>query len=289
MKYKYLARSIFNYFGSKSCPACGSQDVKMMARKFFVTRLFKCENCFLQFRHPKDNESFQFNFYQREYEQNDNITTKLPSDEELIVMKKQNFANKDVSRYSKIFKNLYNHLSTNEISLIDYGSSWGYQSFQFLKEGFDCSSFEISEPRARYGNEKLGLNIKINEAELPKSNHIFFSSHVIEHVPSPKKMITLGMQLLNMGGYFIAESPNGSIEFRERDPKDYNKLWGEVHPNFLTSEFYSHAFNDYPYLITSSPFNDLPQLVEKWDKKSQVKLDLTGAQMVIIARNCKVK
>ncbi|GHB62892.1 class I SAM-dependent methyltransferase [Persicitalea jodogahamensis] len=112
--------------------------------------------------------------------------------------------------WSVVVSILFSNIAPNDISILDYGSSWGYQSFQFLKEGYNCSSYEISKQRAEFGNNKLRLNIQTDEQSLPEFNDIFFSSHVIEHVPSPSKMIKLGTKLLKENGYFIEISPNGS-------------------------------------------------------------------------------
>jgi 2-polyprenyl-3-methyl-5-hydroxy-6-metoxy-1,4-benzoquinol methylase len=192
-----------------------------------------------------------------------------------------NFRNthKNVENFSEIF-----NLLTREknCKLVDYGSSWGYMSFQFKKIGFDVQSFEISKPRAHYGNTNLGLNIQTSVSRLTSGNDIFFSSHVIEHVPSISEMIDVGKSLLSSQGFFIAECPNGSEAFRKKKPFAFNQAWGLVHPSYLSEKFYQHVFRDNPYLILSSPY-DLNQ-VRKWDQKSQVIGDTQGDQLLVIAR-----
>jgi hypothetical protein len=49
-------------------------------------------------------------------------------------------------------------------------------------------------------------------------------------------MIELGLSLLQSGGYFVAESPNGSPSFRVNSPEYFHHLWGEVHPRRMLSE-----------------------------------------------------
>lgn len=283
-KISYLSESTLRFFSDKHCPSCGSDNVKVVDSKFVVTRLFKCQNCLILFRHPKDSSEFNLKFYQKNYSQSDGITTDLPSKQDLEILKANNFKGKNADLYCSIFSELFNGKPTNEIKLVDYGCSWGYQSFQFLKKGFNCSSFDISKPRAEYGNANLGLSIKVEESQLPQANDIFFSSHVIEHVPSPSKMIEFGLQRLQSGGYFIAESPNGSDEFRKKDPTYFHRLWGRVHPNMLTADFYANIFSSVPYLITTSPFENIITELNAWDKKDQKILDLSGPELLVIAK-----
>ena len=43
--------------------------------------------------------------------------------------------------------------------VLDFGCSWGYGTYQLRQAGFDAVGFEVSRPRAKFGREKLGLNI----------------------------------------------------------------------------------------------------------------------------------
>ena len=283
-KISYLTESALRYFSDKHCPSCGGGDVEVVDTKFIVTRLFKCRKCLLLFRHPKDSAEINFKFYQKKYNQSDGITTDLPSQKDLEILKANNFKGKNADLYNAIFSELFKGKPAREIKLIDYGCSWGYQSYQFLKKGFDCSSFEISKPRAEYGNSNLKLSIKTDESQLPSANHIFFSCHVIEHVPSPRKMIEFGLDRLQGGGYFVAESPNGSSPFRRKQPDYFHHLWGKVHPNMLTADFYSHIFSNLPYFITTSPFDNVITELNHWDKKGHKILDLSGSELLVIAK-----
>ncbi len=282
-KISYLAESAVRYFSDKHCPSCGGRDSDIVDTKFFVTRLFQCKKCSLLFRHPKDSTEFNFKFYQKKYNQS-GITTDLPSQEDLEKLKANNFEGKNVAIYNDIFSALFTEKQSNEIRLVDYGCSWGYQSFQFLSKGFDCSSFEISKPRAEYGNSHLGLSIKTDEFQLPLANDIFFSCHVIEHVPSPLNMIEFGLNHLRSGGYFIAESPNGSHPFKKKEPEVFHHLWGQVHPNMLTADFYSSAFAHQPHFITTSPFDNVTTELNKWDRESNVILNLSGRELLVVAK-----
>jgi hypothetical protein len=57
-----------------------------------------------------------------------------------------------------------------------------------------------------------------------------------------------------------------------------------VHPNLISVDFYEHAFASRPFLITSTPFDNLPGELDRWDKKSTRILDLSGPTLLLIAR-----
>lgn len=71
-----------------------------------------------------------------------------------------------------------------------------------------------------------------------------FSSHVIEHVPSPAKAFEYAFKLLRNEGLFVSFTPNGSSAARARNP-NWKKLWGEVHSNFVDEEFLERSFRQF--------------------------------------------
>ncbi|MDE3250600.1 MAG: methyltransferase domain-containing protein [Bacteroidota bacterium] len=221
-------------------------------------------------------------FYQKEYAEKDNITAEVPEPAQLAGLKETKFlkGNKNADRYSQIFQKLLP--GKEKISVLDYGSSWGYISWQLIEKGYDVQSFEISKPRADYGNTHLGLNIVTNEEMLRPDVDIFFSSHVIEHHPSIPSMIQLAKKLLKPGGYFIAVSPNGSKAYRERDPFGFHKAWGKVHPNYLNADFYSSIFSNHSFYLGSSPFNIAG--IAPLASSVKIKDDLSGEELLAIVK-----
>jgi 2-polyprenyl-3-methyl-5-hydroxy-6-metoxy-1,4-benzoquinol methylase len=226
------------------CPNCGSNRFHIKDRKYIVTELRRCENCYLMYRAPSDSEQDNESYYQKEY--TSGSTTTVPSNKDLATLKNENFSsiNHDYSHYIKILESL--GLESKD-RVFDYGCSWGYGSWQFAKNGYDITAYEISQPRASFAREQLGINaLKIlpepdSVGNLAGSFDCFFSSHVIEHVPQPSKVIELAKVLLKPSGYFVAITPNGSDEFRSRTPQAWHKLWGKVHPNLIDDEYWRHA------------------------------------------------
>lgn len=281
-KVKYLLDSAMNYLEPIVCPFCNSSNSTKIDHKYLFTRLFECNNCHLYYRHPIERVSKNEEFYQDDYTESDHITTTLPSSEELDQLIKSGFnnGNKNALRYKDVIVRLFP--DSNHLKIIDYGCSWGYISWQLLSFGFDVVSYEISKPRALYGNKNLGLNILMNENEIRTENDVFFSSHVIEHHPSIKQMISLAKSKLKKGGYFIAISPNGSRDYRTSDPSGFHHGWGKVHPNYLNVDFYKTIFKDIPFYIGSSPF-DL-ETIRSLSDGDQIIGDVSSEELIVIAR-----
>lgn len=243
--------------------------------------MLKCNKCNYYFRHPKDKANFNEKFYQEDYFEH-GITRNIPPPWLLEQYKKNNFKNSEKDYFDKI--EVIKQLPIVEISnIIDFGASWGYASYQFNNAGFNVQSYEISKKMAIYGRELLGIDIKYDLGELKKDNNIFFSAHVLEHIPTISDVIDLAKKLLVENGYFIAFTPNGSIDYRMKSVKNWSHIWGLVHPVMINIDFYKTIFKDNPYLITSSPYELGP--IKNWDGKSQKILRKDGPELLII---CKI-
>jgi hypothetical protein len=280
----YLLDSLLRYGSDQSCPYCGSRFSRPLERKYLVTRLFRCRECDLQYRHPKAQSSACNAFYQDEYVQEDGITTELPDATRLRYLEDTGFGEKNVDHYAALFGRMFPDRQRGDIRIIDYGCSWGYQGHQFRRHGFRYAGLEVSLRRAAFGRQQLGLDIVTTDAELEAGADVFFSSHVIEHLPDPGRLTTLGMDLLRPGGYFVAECPNGSDVRRRREPRLTRKAWGMVHPNLISGEFLARALAGKPWLLTSSPFHDLTGIFDAWDGIGSAVRDLTGSNLLIIAK-----
>jgi SAM-dependent methyltransferase len=242
----------------------------------------ECQNCHLYFRYPVDKKETNAAFYQTEYKEKDKITTDLPDKPMLDRMIREGFqtANKNGDRYLNLFARLFPGVKS--LNIIDYGCSWGYLTYQFKQAGHRVQGYEISEPRADYGRKNLDVEIFSDENRMSGSNHIFFSSHVIEHHPDIRGMIRLAKSLLINGGYFIAFCPNGSPAYRERFPQAFHRAWGKVHPNYLSAGFYEHVFKDNPCYIGSSPIK--PDKIGPLEKQEIQVDDLSGEELFVISR-----
>lgn len=238
-----------------SCPSCGASGGAALDRKWGVTAMRRCSGCGLLFRTPTTSAAENAAFYQEDYEQG--FTTDMPPEQELAKLLKSQFEGED-KNYSGYVKVLRALAVADGAKLFDYGCSWGYGSWQLRQAGYAVDSYEISQPRARYAASHLGVTRVDPQHAVAGSYDVFFSAHVIEHVPSVSAMIDLGMRLLKPGGLFVAFTPNGSMAFRELKPSDWHLMWGLAHPQLLDVEYVTRAFAGKPLLLSSAPLH-LPE------------------------------
>ncbi len=288
-KLDYFATSLWKRLAGVDCdcPNCHSKTFQIKDRKYFVTELRRCEDCRLLYRVPADSKQDNRSFYQKRYASG--FTTKLPDDDALARLMAGNFAETDhgYGYYITVLTSL--GLAPGH-RVFDYGCSWGYGSWQLADVGLDVVAYEISHPRAAFAGEKLGVQVlkelpdPTATGDLAETFDCFFSSHVIEHVPQPSKVIELAGNLLKRGGYFVAFTPNGADDFRSVDPEAWHKFWGKVHPNLIDDEFWKRALGDRPMLLGRSPVDC--SSVSAFHKGESVneRPRLDGGELMCIAR-----
>jgi hypothetical protein len=281
-KIKYLTWSIMNLGSSKNCPSCDSHHIQLIQRKYLFTSLRECSNCKLRFRIPLEKFRNSSKFYQENYNEPDGITTYI-QDKELNG--DLDFGYKLLTFENQIIFYLLNKKPT-ELSILDFGSSWGYQSYQFKKIGYLTSSFEISLPRLNYGNNRLGLNITNNIEKVPIVD-IFYSSHVIEHLENPKLIFDIAVTKTHKNGLVYLKCPNGSEEFKLQHPLIYKQMWGMVHPNFISKEWLEFVLNDLEkiFFVSSSEDNLLMSEIKQWDRTSTFIGPLDSPNLTILFFN----
>lgn len=289
-KIAYLVRSVAATANRERhrCPNCGSQDSRLVERKYVVTMLRRCDACLLMFRAPTDAPDHGDVFYNEDYTQG--FTTDLPSPEALQALIDSRFAGseKDYSRYIRL---LHDAGVQPGARVFDFGCSWGYGSHQFAQAGFDTLSYELSRERGRYGAEKLGVRLVddfdawANTAEAEGSHDVFFSSHVLEHVPSPGSVLRLARRVVKPGGLIVTLTPNGSLAAKVH-PR-WSNQWGDVHPNFLDDVYWNHALQDCPRILGSSPVTldaAAKATLDGSEPETRSVNDLSGSELCCIAR-----
>jgi SAM-dependent methyltransferase len=253
-KLNYLTRCTCRQIDPRrfACPNCGGVHNKIVSRKYVVTSLRRCANCWLQFRAPTDDPAHNSRFYEDEYSAG--FTTEMPSDADLSNLIACDFAGeKSWAYYNAVLK--YLGLGSGA-RVFDFGCSWGYGSFQMIKAGYSVFAFEISPTRRKYAEEKLCVRTIANMDQATTASgwagtfDCFFSSHVLEHVPSPSRVFGFAEALLKRGGIFVSFTPNGSEGGRGSHPA-WDKWWGEVHPNLIDDRFLDHAFRHWPRIAGS--------------------------------------
>jgi len=281
LKYLLLCCRKYIFHNGFACPSCGARLSQIVDRKYFVTALRRCETCRLLFRTPTTTPDENKRFYQEEYVEG--FTTKLPTQEELSALMVAGFKDtqKDYSIYQKILASLG---CVKGASLLDFGCSWGYGSWQLKQYGYEVTGFEISKPRGNYARQYLGVDVHNYLDDLKGPFDIFFSTHVLEHVPSVSETIAFAFKILRPGGLFIAVTPNASESYRRRDPLAWHKAWGLVHPNFLDEVYYNMALKNLPRLMASTPYPLEKLEKSKLTKNGYILNELSGEKLLFVAR-----
>lgn len=266
----------------RSCSACGASNSTEVDQKYLVTSLHRCQECQVLFRIPATTPEENQRYYQVQYQQGG--TTSLPPKEELDALKSRDFAGWVENSYTRFVDLLVALGVTPGRRVLDYGCSWGYGTWVFTQAGFDAVGYDISVPRCAFGIENLGVQLTTSRVELGEGYDVFFSSHVLEHVPSPQEAIRLAFEVLKPNGLFVAVTPNGSSDRRRASPNTWHKAWGMVHPCMIDDIFYNKHFAASPRVIASTPF-PLEQLASIDLKPGVIEtFDLKGEELLLVAR-----
>lgn len=279
-RIKYLYRSLSNMTQKKECPNCSSTGLREIDHKYFITTLYKCNQCGLNHRHPKDSAKWLDQFYQHEYEIDTHMMTDLPSDSEIEKHKSENF--ESLRGYDDYLKILFKE---EAVRIIDYGCSWGYNVYRLNQAGHEAVGYEVSRPRAEFGASKLNISIYHEEEGVPGEQDLLLSSHVIEHLIDLPAFFDYSRSRLKKDGLFMAFCPNGNAEYRKREPETWHGSWGDIYVSLLDLDFAKHAFRNHPYLIMSGDWRFNLDEISSWDGKSQVQGEkLDGKELLIIAK-----
>ncbi|MER8639785.1 class I SAM-dependent methyltransferase [Mesorhizobium sp. M1365] len=271
---------------SNECPNCKGLAYRTLDRKLVVIELRECMRCKLMYRFPADTNDDNYEFYQKQYSQG--FTTDLPDKDTLTELCRSNFAGHEKS-YAGLIELIERLGFGPGARIFDFGSSWGFGSWQFGHRGFDVKAYEISSMRAEFSKRELNVNCETDISILESSDElhgyfdIFFSNHVFEHIPSPRRAIQLARRLAKKGGVFIAVTPNGSLDFRSVAPRAWHHFWGKVHPNLISDLYWKTAFENDPYFIGGLPMEK--REIDNWTLNGgQFLGDRSNAELLCVAR-----
>jgi hypothetical protein len=280
-KVRYLVWAAARWpVADRACPACGSDATRLLRRKHGFTGLYQCATCGLMFRVPKGSLEDDGRFYEADYEQES--TTELPDDDQLEALKQHSFRQigKDYSDYIAVMR----AIGVEPGSVVyDYGSSWGYGSWQFREAGYRVYSYDVARTRVRFGEEKLGCQAVSMPTAVPEPVDCFFASHVIEHLADPNVLWTTALGVLKPGSVVVLAMPNGEPSRARVDRHRYHQLWGRVHPLLLSAASLSWMADRYGFegASYSSPYDV--------DRIRQARPDeLIGDELLFVARRRQI-
>ncbi|MBM3794771.1 MAG: class I SAM-dependent methyltransferase [Acidobacteria bacterium] len=273
--WQYALGGVWRRLGNApACPCCGSGAGVVVDRKWFHS-LIECAGCGILHRYPTERDREMAEFYQQAYDE-PGFASEMPDEATLQQLLATNFKGtpKDFSGQIAILKAL--GLRPGD-RLMDFGASWGYATYQFRQAGFAAEGFELSKPRAAYGR-RLGLDIAVQPPAHGPLFDMVYSCHVLEHVPNPLQTLNQMLAWVRPGGMVVAQTPNGSRDFRAASPAAFHRLWGRVHPFLLTAEFVKRNFGHLPGYVSC---DDRPASVSAWDRQSCRVADTGGSNLFL--------
>jgi 2-polyprenyl-3-methyl-5-hydroxy-6-metoxy-1,4-benzoquinol methylase len=290
-KLRYVRRMLRHRLRGQPrvCPNCGpSSQVSRLQRKKIVVDILQCSKCRLIFRWPLDTLEELDVHYESEFAEAA-PQVRLPDSRELEALLEVDFASMFSDLGPKI--GLLRAVKPRG-RVLDLGCSWGYATYLLRKNGYDAVGFEISRSRAAYGRKHLALPVMDSPAELESlpngSFDVIYSNHVLEHLPSIGKSLTLCARLLRDEGVALHFLPNFTGAAAR------SGLWlkwiGEDHPIAPTVEFFERALpaaGFRRFQFASSPFNE--DVIATITGQSGRRPDLDGYELLIVAQKSGVK
>ena len=261
----------------RSCPACQGQGV-LVRRKFLVLSLMECRSCGLRFRFPKDDATVT-EYYETSYSV-DYPAQQPPTPESLAQITHEGVLNHPANNYANYAKVLKASGLKPGSTVLDFGCSWGYGSWQLREAGFVVYSMEVSKPRADYARNSMGCTMVNDISEIPERVQCFFSAHVIEHLPDPTLIWKEADKALANDGKMIIFCPNGEPR-REAviGRRRYGYLWPQVHPMVITPDFMRSVSGKYGFRVQfySEPY-DLASIADSGEASN-----LLGDELLLVA------
>jgi hypothetical protein len=148
-----------------SCPYCGFDDTRLLQRRRLILDLRRCARCGLMFRWPKDSIGHNRRFYQKAYRQS--MAPKSP-EQQIHPHKLFQHGLLNISGRIALLQTI---MPAGRV--LDYGSSWGYGTYQLQAAGYDAVGYEVSRPRAELARKRLGVPTITDFCELDDQSGTF--------------------------------------------------------------------------------------------------------------------
>jgi 2-polyprenyl-3-methyl-5-hydroxy-6-metoxy-1,4-benzoquinol methylase len=184
----------------------------------FYYNLLECKKCTGIFQEQIPNKSFSFNLYENYISYKESLK------------KKQNF---DIKNYKKYFadatfiEKLIKKKPKN-ISILDFGSGWGFWSKFINACNFKVKSYEISNRRINYLKKNKIFVLK-NLKIIKEKFDFIYADQVFEHLPDPQETIKILGKVLKKKGYILLGFPS-SFLFKYKLKKNYFPSKDCAHP-----------------------------------------------------------
>lgn len=183
-----------------SCDLCGANnsDIELKKNGFDIV---KCKNCGLVYVDPRLDE---------EYIKSEIYNSKFGASAEDVEYEYESDPKEQRERAEKLFKELEKEVEPGAV--LDIGCSNGIILQVAEEMGWRGTGVEISEKKARFAHEELGLDIlngDLMTANLPENEYtLILMIDVLQNLSSPGAAARKAFSLLRPGGRLIAVTPN---------------------------------------------------------------------------------
>jgi 2-polyprenyl-3-methyl-5-hydroxy-6-metoxy-1,4-benzoquinol methylase len=190
-----------------ACDVCGAPQAK--SRPLFKKQglsVNRCQNCGLIYVNPRLREDILWQRYSQDYFQNEYLPVYGEYDEE------RNYA-----VYKGHLLELERYVTRGR--LFEFGAATGFFLAAARRGGWEVAGNELSTFAANYAQERLQIPVVAGRAEdvqaMPASYDAVVLWETIEHVQSPRRVLSKAAELLRPGGVLALSTPNiDSLSFR---------------------------------------------------------------------------
>ena len=187
------------------CNCCGSEKVvELDAYKDY--RHFRCEGCGYE-NFVRHNSAIAADLYENDADYIDDLNV-LTSSDDLILW-----------HHLKAIKFIHSKFQSNATTL-DVGCFNGFFVKKLLSLGYDTQGVDFNKSAIAYGQEKLGLGMRVSTQTLEelfeqgKRFDAITLFEVLEHLPDAKTFLGDVTRLLKDGGVLILSTPNNKMCWR---------------------------------------------------------------------------
>lgn len=173
------------------CVLCGSKDIYHYHTAADNIKIFRCNNCDVQFMNPRYSDEYLADYYSH-------YTKDEPQWEEPLLYCHDYYLSL-VEKYA------------DKGTMLDFGSGKGYMLISAIKRGWKAEGYDVDKEWNDTLSKKLGVEIKSGDflnLEWNMKFDLVTMHHVIEHLKDPGKVVNKINGLLKPGGILFIVLPN---------------------------------------------------------------------------------
>ena len=109
-----------------------------------------------------------------------------------------------------LIKNIFKK-KNEEISVLDFGSGWGFWLSYLKKNNFDTYAFEVSETRINF-LKKNQIKVISDIVDINNRFDFIYSEETFEHISNPKETLINLSKILKEDGIRFSKNNNDAFE-----------------------------------------------------------------------------